>query len=71
MAKLERDKNTIDIQTAVCQIYKESNLTPEEMASSLAALTGLIMITLDKNELNLLNSLFEMDVFIKERNKNE
>jgi len=67
MAKLERDKEAIDIQAAVCQIYKESNLSPEDIASSLAALTGLAMITLDKNELNLSNNLFEMDIFINER----
>jgi len=67
MTDLKRDKEVTDIQAAVCQIYKESNLSPEEIASSLAALTGLAMITLDKNELNLSNNLFEMDVFINER----
>jgi len=67
MTDLERDKKAIDTQAAVCQIYKESNLSPEDIASSLAALTGLAMITLDKNELNLSNNLFEMDIFINER----
>ncbi|MCP5007417.1 MAG: hypothetical protein GY941_26295 [Planctomycetes bacterium] len=71
MNALERDKEAIDIQNAVYQIYREANYRQEDIASSLAELTGLAMFSLNKSKLNLSSDLFEIDVLINKDNNNE